>query len=397
MDKELRRHDQRSELRADRKIYKAIHLGEVDVVEHPDATEGGMSGTHQLGVKAVQSEVTSRVSSHLFHRGGGARGRGRNRGEGSALSGKSRSRGHSPEPSILSKLDDYIISPNDAADANDPGQYILPKAELEGDQGVDLCCGKNAWWRPSMIGGGFDRLVNLAEWDYEYRRIVKLCVPYTITAALDGVVEALVTALVANYLGSEAVAAYTLVQLFVGLASDFLGGIIATEGTLCSHAIGARNCKLAGQYVQVAVLLFTILWIPFMIIWIVFMDDIILLFGFDNAAAKIGQDYAIVLVFHEWLLGFTFAYSSLLNVIGLEKFASIMGVLEGGLAVVGTALLFHFRKESTLQEAGLLHIGVSVVFLFLSVCITICSGRMNKYLDGMVGSLVRVSISLSPN
>ena len=39
------------------------------------------------------------------------------------------------------------IMPEDAIDANDPGQIPLEKVPMEGEE-LDLCCGDHAWWKP---------------------------------------------------------------------------------------------------------------------------------------------------------------------------------------------------------------------------------------------------------
>lgn len=393
-DKELRRQDQKAELEADLKEYGLV-ITDADGVDHH-----GLSASQLVGIEAKygSSEVASKVSSHHgFSRPSGMRarrgkregssisGQSRKRGEGSTLSGMSRKRGHSPAPSMLSGLEDHVISPNDAADADDPGYYVLPKQNADEDQDIDLCCGKRAWWKPSILREAFNRLVDLAEYDHEMKRIVKLCIPFSITALLGGVVDSANVALVSQFIGTSAVAAFTLVHLVLGLTSEFLGGILASEATLCSHAVGAGNCNLAGQYVQICALIFTLLMIPNIILWIYFVDDVILLFGFSEELAQLGFEYARIYAFHQWLIGLQIAYSGLLNVIGYENFATTMVVLEGIAGVVGTALLVIFR-ESTLQEVALVHLSVGAVFFLLTVCISICHGRMGRYLSGMVGS-----------
>ena len=69
-----------------------------------------------------------------------------------------------------------MILPNDAADANDPRNYILPKTDIEGDQNINFCCGQQAWWQPAMIVAGINCLINIAEWDHEMKPIIKLTI-----------------------------------------------------------------------------------------------------------------------------------------------------------------------------------------------------------------------------
>ena len=369
----------------------------VDADEEEGAHDGG-TGRSGVSVRFTPSEVASRVSSHVSSRvSSGMRGRSRHSKDDSAASGESGGRpkrGRSPEQSVLGRLDDHVITPNDAADAHDPGNYILGKPGMEGDGELDMCCGKHAWWQPSMISAGFERIVALSEYDREMRRLVKLAVPYSASALLTGLLDIVRVAIVAQYLGTQAVAAYTLVDLLLGLSSEFFGGVIAAEGTLCSHAVGADNYKLAGQYVQISAIIYTLCLIPNIVFWLFLLDDAIRWFGFDTEVAEIGYQYGIVVLFHEWLVGMGYAYHSLLDVIDLEDWSTIIGALEELTGVIVT-LVVVITRETTLQEIGLIDLGVSLIFFVFNCWYTVYKGWMNDYLEGMVGTCA-LSVSSDP-
>jgi hypothetical protein len=159
--------------------------------------------------------------------------------------------------------------------------------------------------------------------------------------------------------------------------------------------VGAGNYKLAGQYVQICALLFTLLYIPNILVWSFLVDDVIILFGFNEDTARIGQEFAIVVLFHEWLVGLSIAFHGLLNVIGYEKFATFIGVVEGIVSVCSVAALVVTRDETTLQEVGLVNLAIGVVFFLFTVWYTICKGWINDYLEGMVGSFAFFVSTLS--
>jgi Na+-driven multidrug efflux pump len=46
--------------------------------------------------------------------------------------------------------------------------------------------------------------------------------------------------------------------------------------SLCNQAIGLDEQKLAGEYLQIALLLSQILYIPQMVFWVYFVEDFIL-------------------------------------------------------------------------------------------------------------------------
>jgi hypothetical protein len=294
--------------------------------------------------------------------------------------------GHGAPSSIMSKLDDHVITPGDAADADDPGHYNLPKPGMEGDEELDLCSGKHAWWKPAMLAAGFDRIVAISEWDYEMKRIVKLSIPYTLKALLLGINQTITVAIISQFVGTEAVVAFVLVELLLGMSFQFFGGIVSTEATLCSQAVGARNYKLAGQYVQICAIIFSVCSIPNTLVWFVVVDDVLMLFGFNDNVARIGHAYAVVLLFRQWLSGVNNAYHELLNVIDHEKWSTFMAVLEDTLGVLVIVAVVTTKPDTSLQEIGLIKLAVAIMGFIFNCWFTVYKGWMNKYLEGMIGS-----------
>ena len=261
----------------------------------------------------------------------------------------------------------------------------LSKPGMEGDDELDLCFGKYAWWKPSMIAAGFDRIVTLSEWDFESKRIVTLSIPFVLTALLLGINQTITVSLISQFVGTDAVVAFVIVELVLGLSHQFFGGIVSTEATLCSQAVGARNYKLAGQYVQICAVIYTFCMSPNIAVWSFFIDDVIILFGFDAKIAEIGRSYAIVLLFRQWLTGVNQAYHGLLNVIDREKWSTFISVLDdtvGVLIILGVVL----TKETTLKEIALIKLGVALFFFMFNCCYTVYKGWMKNYLEGMIGS-----------
>ena len=151
-------------------------------------------------------------------------------------------------------MNDDGVSPNGAIDVHDAEK--LENASMEGEE-LDFCCGSNAWWRLQAISSGFERLLDIFEYDREMRRILKLSIPFSLAAFASGGFETVRVALVANFIGTEAVAAYTIVMLILGLTQEFFGGFGLASASLCAHAVGRKNYKLAGEYVQISWILYT--------------------------------------------------------------------------------------------------------------------------------------------
>jgi len=289
--------------------------------------------------------------------------------------------------SILSKLDNMALAPCDAVDAHDNtgGPHLNESASMAGDEDVDLCCGERAMWRPSMIGAAFDRLLVIAEWDREMKRIVSLAVPFSVSAVSEGIFDVVNVGLVANFIGTDAVAAYTIVDLILGLTAEFFGGLALTEASLCSQAVGCKNNRLAGEYVQISCILYSVCMIPNILVWWFFTYDVVKLFRFDDTTAMMAQVYSRYFLFMQLVGGYDEAYGSLLEVIGRERWSTFMGIL-GELATTCVLLAFMLTQKITLKDVGTIQLAMTALFFGLNLVFTLWFGWMKKYLQGMFWS-----------
>lgn len=288
--------------------------------------------------------------------------------------------------SVMSKLEDMALSPNDAIDAHDTGRPLLfERTTMAGDSDVSLCCGKRAMWRPSMIGAAFDRLLVIAEWDREMKRIISLSVPFSVAAVSEGIFDVIRVGLVANFIGTDAVAAYTLVDLCLGLTSEFFGGLALTEASLCSQAVGCKNHKLAGEYVQISCILYSLCMIPNMLVWWFLTFDVVKLFRFDDSTASIAQIYARYHLFMQLIEGYDEAYSSLLEVTGHERWSTFMGIL-GEIVTTCVMVAFMLTQKITLTDVGTIELAMTVLFFGLNLVTTLWFGWLKKYTQGMFRS-----------
>ena len=279
---------------------------------------------------------------------------------------------------------DIFVSPDDAVDANDPGVVPVEKVPMEGEE-LDLCCGAHAWWRPVMMAAALDRLLDIAEWDRETKRILNLSIPFSLAAIASGLFETIRVALVANFIGTDAVAAYTIVLLVLGLTQEFFGGFALTSASLCSQAIGRGNHKLAGEYVQISCILYTLCFIPNVVVWMFFTDDVVRLFGFNEATAQMAQEYARYFVIGQWFEGLDEAYGSLMEVIGHERYTLFMDVANEvfSTCIILTSLL---TQRTTLSDIGIIEMATEALFFGLGLAITNMVGWAKNYNEGMYRS-----------
>ena len=224
---------------------------------------------------------------------------------------------------------------------------------------------------------------------------MRLSIPITFSAILEAVVDNVVLAIVSRYLGTDAVAAYAVVDVIVEVTNEFTMGIIDAESTLCSQAYGAGNNFLAGQYVQICSILYLLVQVPIVFVWSFFMYDIMIWLGFDHMTALMGQDFARVKVFADIMDGLAEAYHNLLEVVEREMWSASVDVaqvlVELGVKSVGI-IVFGAR----LTHIALIDIMVATVFIVFTVSYTVYMGWMSPFLKGMFQSFALI-VSICTN
>jgi MatE len=285
--------------------------------------------------------------------------------------------------SVLGPLSHDEVSIRDAVDA------ALPAARVERDAGTAFTAGTGdaaTSWRGRVVKA-FDRLLVIAEWDFESRRICKLGLPFVGQALLLGVTEAIRVALIGRLVGTRALSAYVLVDMVIGVTTEFLKGFQHACTTLCSQAVGAGNRTLAGQYIQIATIAYTVCYIPIFIFWMLLIGDTISWFGFDDETRKIGEEYTMLFLFARFLHGVGDSLHSLLDVIGFENYSTFFIFGQEMISLAMIAVVATRPNTTTLRLIGLVYIAKEALGLVVNTAIIVCNGWFDRYLEGLVGKL----------
>lgn len=234
--------------------------------------------------------------------------------------------------------------------------------------------------------GVLDKLGIMAEWDIETRRILRLSTPYCTQAFVTGMTDTINLAVIGRKIGTPELSAFVIVNLLVVLTSEFVGGLHEALASLCSQAIGAGNKKLAGQYCQIVLVLYTLFFIPCMVVWAVYMGPILRWFGFDEETVAIGVQYNYILVVDLLIDGLGETVHGFLDVAGFEKFSTLIGATEEILATIVLLVAAMTTEMKGLVGVGLIQLGLGVVFLAINIMIIFCLGWFAPYSEGMIGS-----------
>jgi MATE family multidrug resistance protein len=229
-------------------------------------------------------------------------------------------------------------------------------------------------------------IVSIIRYDNETHRLLRLAIPFTCYCVVITIAALILLGFISQYLGTDSMVAYTIVNLTVGTTSQFLKGFIEAVSSLGSMAFGTENYFFVGQYVQAAILLYLLCQTPFIFIWGRFMKEIILLFGFDESAADIASNFVWVALPLEIIKGIDECFYNFLSVIEYEAFATILACIT---AVVEVALvwLMLYLYKADLVNVGLLMVLTRVFFLLLTLLVCKWFGWFQPYEDGMIRSL----------
>lgn len=224
---------------------------------------------------------------------------------GSARSGSLRSWGGYPSSVMSSVVDD--ISPQDAADADDPGKVrIFPGSPNSAHSHAHhspmaaACCMALEPW------------LDVAEPNDEFRRLLGLAFPVTVGAMVEPMTRLILTGIISHLIGTHAMVAFLLVHLLYRMSGETLSvAITDAESTLVQMALTStatennhngsstftrEGYRLAGQYVQLGCLLQVIIVGIVLLLWYFFIEDVVLWWVDSEEMASLAKEYFQVIL-----------------------------------------------------------------------------------------------------
>ena len=289
----------------------------------------------------------------------------------------------SSDRSFLAEVVDDI-SPNDAADAGDPGR----RNSFEHVEPIELtvCFGPGALWKPQTIAAAIDGLIELAEPDLELKRILEIGIPLTFGAMSHELFHLINMAFIANFISSDSMVAYVIVHLMLGLTNELIGAISDAESTLCAHALTTGNWFLAGQYAQIAIMMVLLVNIPLLLMWATVMDDLVLWLVGSEEIAEIAQQYTKAILIYQLLQGVSRTLTVLFHLTGNEKFETRFALGEGLVMMIATCLTAALSEKADLLAVGIIQLIIGSATFVVKVAYALLRGWLRVFLKGMTRS-----------
>lgn len=234
----------------------------------------------------------------------------------------------------------------------------------------------------------------VGRYDREFKRILRLAIPFSCSAVAKTGSELIILAIVSNTLGTDSMVAYSMTFGLVGITFSFMGGWFDSVSTLASMAYGAENYTLAGAYVQTACISYILCDIPMGLIWYFTMSKILLLMGYEVSVADLGHDFVWVRVMINMTSGLNQCILNFLECIEHEVFSNVMFCV-GAISNAGFVALAAYLFDVNLVFLGLVTwVNASIVF-FIIVFVPIKLGWVEKFEMGLFGACAWTDMSIS--
>ena len=282
-------------------------------------------------------------------------------------------------------MDHDDVSFHDAIDAYNPAHNKKHSTHVEYRTGYHVRRGSRTCYQSSSIMRSFDNLLEIAEWEYETKRICKLAIPFAMQTLLTGFCEVTRIAIIGRFMGTRELSAYVVVGLLLGITATFVSGLQDSLTALCSQSLEVGNEQQVGAFVQVSLafsLLFSFINIA---IWTALVDDTLEWLGFDHETVTIGHDFAIMLVVRELVRSVSMNVHGLLYLIGLDMYSAVVLNLEEvctTVAVITAAV----SRDSSLRIVGLIYVISTSAILVLNLGIIKWKGWFDEFRQGLDGS-----------
>jgi hypothetical protein len=308
--------------------------------------------------------------------------------------------GGSDSPSILPPLDPDVLSPDDAADANDPGKLANP-IQFECHRGAGTTV--DSTHQPLSTDASSARIplpfdpLDLAEPDFEVKRIFVLAIPSTVSAMADPFFRIVLMAIISHFINSDSMVAYVLVILFIRLTiEEITGAITDAESNALQDALmqgGDYGFFQAGQIIQLATLCQLLVSVPILLMWYFIMEDVVFWLVSVDGIAKVASDYAGVIIIDYIIRGASKTFMLPLYMTGHADFEAKIDVVATILTMAAIAVVSQ-TNDLTLQAFGWIQVIICIAKTIVKVVFASLRGHLKPYQSGLLGRLcLRVSSS----
>jgi hypothetical protein len=205
--------------------------------------------------------------------------------------------------SVMPPLSPDALSPQDAADADDPGRslpQLLPYETYYNAKTATTETMSHSRDLSGLLSAQFLNILDVAEPDFQCQRLLQLAWPTTIAAMAEPLHRIILVAIVSHFIDTDSMVAYLLVILFIRLTTEEISGAIAdAESNMIQDALAEGSefgFYQAGQAIQLAIFFQVVIGAPVLLMWFFAMEGVVQwLVGIDRIAT-IASAYTGVII-----------------------------------------------------------------------------------------------------
>uniref|UniRef100_A0A7S4EGS3 Uncharacterized protein n=1 Tax=Pseudo-nitzschia australis TaxID=44445 RepID=A0A7S4EGS3_9STRA len=219
-------------------------------------------------------------------------------------------------------------------------------------------------------------------YDRETERIMDLCKPFWTEAFVSGICDVLNSALVGKTLGVDSLSIYYIVTVPTAFTETIISAVLETISSLGGQSVGVGSYKLTGQYCQISIILYTILYIPHAILWITCLKPTLRWFA-PNLGEEVieeGYNYFLVSLIGTYIEAFSTVLHSLLEVTDNYGYGMKSGVVHNIVSVLGFFIYVKVNPEAQKSIVWVETIWTVMTFVFLAIDLFV-SKRMKWFDD----------------
>jgi len=247
---------------------------------------------------------------------------------------------------------------------------------------------------PVTTTNSYDDAMKMLRYDNESIRIVKLCKPFWIDAAVSSVCDILNASMIGRGLGVDALAIYYVVEVPTTFTYTIISAVLETVSTLGGQSIGVGSYKLTGQYCQISIVLYTILYIPHAILWILYLKPTLRWFApdLDENIIEEGYKYFIVGLVSGYIEAFSWVLHTLLEVTDHAGYGTKSGCAHNIISVIAFYLYLKINPEAKGDGTSLVSVSImwfvlSIVFLIIDLVVVKKKRWFDDFWKGMLRSV----------
>lgn len=283
--------------------------------------------------------------------------------------------------SLMPPLSPDALSPEDAADANDPGRSThLPSFKLE----------QASHRAPRKLAPPCEWLLDLAEPDFETKRLLEMALPTSLGAILDPLFRIIMVVLISHLMDTDSMVAYVITILLFSLSTEELAGAISDAASnMLQNALAYGNEDAyfhAGQTVQLALFMQVFVGVPVLLIWFFYIYPVVVGLTRSTFIADIAVQYTHVIIFDYLIQALSQTFMVPYQLTGLSQFELTVDISMSIVTIIAVAIAARFANTN-LATVGAIQLIIGCTKALTKVIYVITRGWISPYKKGLVDKL----------